>query len=195
MDNGMTQIGAVHVPIYANQGLAEYEHILSHSDARIVIVSSKEFYDKIKEPAKNTPKIENIYCLDEIEGVKSWMEIIELGRKEKVNFKDKLVEIKNGIGDDELMSIIYTSGTTGLSKGVMLSHRNFVQNLLGTIDILPVEPEDKFLSFLPLCHVFERMVNYLVQYRGCAVYYAEVLKQWVIIYGKSIHRVLLQSQE
>jgi len=176
MDNGMTQIGAVHVPIYANQGLAEYEHILSHSDARIVIVSSKEFYDKIKEPAKNTPKIENIYCLDEIEGVKSWMEIIELGRKEKVNFKDKLVEIKNGIGDDELMSIIYTSGTTGLSKGVMLSHRNFVQNLLGTIDILPVEPEDKFLSFLPLCHVFERMVNYLVQYRGCAVYYAESIE-------------------
>jgi len=176
MDNGMTQIGAVHVPIYANQGLVEYEHILSHSDARIIIVSSKEFYDKIKEPAKNTPKIENIYCLDEIEGVKSWMEIIELGRKEAENLKDKLIEIKTGISEDELMSIIYTSGTTGLSKGVMLSHKNFVQNVLGTIDILPVLPEDKFLSFLPLCHVFERMVNYLVQYRGCSVFYAESIE-------------------
>ena len=176
MDNGMTQIGAVHVPIYANQGLAEYEHILSHSDARIVIVSSKEFYEKIKEPAKNAPKIENIFCLDEIEGVKNWMEIVDMGRKEAATFKDKLIEIKDSIGEEELMSIIYTSGTTGLSKGVMLSHKNFVQNLLGTIDILPVEPEDKFLSFLPLCHVFERMVNYLVQYRGCAVYYAESIE-------------------
>lgn len=173
MDNGMTQIGVVHVPIYANQGLAEYEHILTHSDARIIMVSSKEFYDKIEGPAKKAPKIENIYCLDEIAGVKSWMEIIDLGRKEAENLKDKLIEIKDGIGEDELMSIIYTSGTTGLSKGVMLSHRNFVQNLLGTIKILPVLPEDKFLSFLPLCHVFERMVNYLVQYRGCGVYYAE----------------------
>lgn len=173
MDNGMTQIGVVHVPIYANQGPAEYEHILTHSDARIVIVSSKEFYEKIKTPAKKISKIENIYCIDEIKGVKSWMEIVELGRKEAGNLKEKLVEIKAGINEDELMSIIYTSGTTGLSKGVMLNHKNFIQNVLATIKILPVQPEDKFLSFLPLCHVFERMVNYLVQYRGCGVYYAE----------------------
>lgn len=173
MDNGMTQIGVVHVPIYANQGPAEYKHILTHSDARIVIVSSKEFYEKIKTPAKKISKIENIYCIDEIKGVKSWMEIVELGRKEAGNLKKKLVEIKAGINEDELMSIIYTSGTTGLSKGVMLNHKNFIQNVLATIKILPVQPEDKFLSFLPLCHVFERMVNYLVQYRGCGVYYAE----------------------
>jgi len=173
MDNGMTQIGVVHVPIYANQGAAEYEHILSHSDARIVVVSSKEFYEKIEKPAKEISKIENIYCIDEVKGVKSWLEIVELGRKEATNLKEKLDEIKNGINEDELMSIIYTSGTTGLSKGVMLSHKNFIQNVLATIEILPVNPEDRFLSFLPLCHVFERMVNYLVQYRGCGVYYAE----------------------
>jgi len=173
MDNGMTQVGVVHVPIYANQGPAEYEHILTHSDAKIVVVSSKDFYDKIIEPSKKAPKLEEIYCIDEIDGVKSWMEIVELGRKEAGKLKDKLKEIKASISEDDLMSIIYTSGTTGLSKGVMLSHKNFVQNVIGTIKVLPVEPEDKFLSFLPLCHVFERMVNYLVQHRGCGVYYAE----------------------
>jgi len=173
MDNGMTQVGVVHVPIYANQGSAEYEHILTHSDAKIVIVSSKDFYDKIIEPSKKAPKLEAIYCLDEISGVKNWMEIIDLGRKEADKFKDKVDEIKASISEEDLMSIIYTSGTTGLSKGVMLSHKNFVQNVIGTINVLPVDPEDKFLSFLPLCHVFERMVNYLVQHRGCGVYYAE----------------------
>lgn len=173
MDHGMTQLGVVHVPIYANQGAAEYEHILTHSDAKIVIVSSDDFYNKILEPSKKAPKLETIYCLDEVKGVKSWMEIVDLGRKEATNLKKKLDEIKSGISEEDLMSIIYTSGTTGLSKGVMLSHKNFVQNVLGTIAVLPVEPEDIFLSFLPLCHVFERMVNYLVQYRGCGVYYAE----------------------
>jgi long-chain acyl-CoA synthetase len=173
MDNGMSQIGVVHVPIYANQGRAEYEHILNHSDARIVVVSSIEFYEKISKPVKSAKNVEKIYSLDHVEGVSNWMEIIELGKKESEKYADQLIEIKEGIDEDDLMSIIYTSGTTGLSKGVMLSHKNFVQNVLATIELLPVKPEDRFLSFLPLCHVFERMVNYLVQYRGCSVYYAE----------------------
>lgn len=173
MDNGMAQIGVIHVPIYPNQGIAEYNHILTHSDARIVVASSQEYYDKIKDPAKNTSNIEKVYSIDEIEGVTNWMDIIELGRKKENVLEEKLTSIKASITDDELMSIIYTSGTTGLSKGVMLSHRNFIQNVLATIEILPLKPEDKFLSFLPLCHVLERMVNYLLQYRGCAIYYAE----------------------
>lgn len=173
VDNGMSQIGVVHVPIYANQGFDEYVHILNHSDARMIIISSKDFFEKIDKPSRKAPKIKDIYSFDNIKGVPSWMEIIELGRKEKSKFEAKLKEIKESISEDDLMSIIYTSGTTGLSKGVMLSHKNFVQNVLATIEILPVEPDGKFLSFLPLCHVFERMVNYLVQYRGCGIYYAE----------------------
>jgi long-chain acyl-CoA synthetase len=101
------------------------------------------------------------------------MEIIELGKSNAEKYKDELINIRNGINEDDMMSIIYTSGTTGLSKGVMLSHRNFISNVKATIHILPVGPEGKFVSFLPLCHVFERMLNYLLQYRGCAVYYAE----------------------
>ena len=176
IDMGMTQIGAVHVPIYANLGPVEYDHILTHSDARIVIASYSEFYDKIKASAEEAKNVEKVYSIDPISGVPSWMEIIDLGKKNESKFKNKLVEIKENIDENELMSIIYTSGTTGLSKGVMLSHRNFMSNVHGTIDRLPVDSSGKFLSFLPLCHVFERMVNYLLHVRGVAVYYAESIE-------------------
>jgi len=173
VDAGMTQVGVVHVPIYPNQGPDEYVHILNHSDARIMIVSFQEFYDRIKEALKKAPNIEKVYSFDKINGVATWMEIVEKGKANAKKYKDELKKIKAGISPKELMSIIYTSGTTGLSKGVMLSHENFVSNVMGSYPVLPVAPEGIFLSFLPLCHVFERMVNYLVQYKGCGVYYAE----------------------
>ncbi|HDO26729.1 MAG TPA: long-chain fatty acid--CoA ligase [Bacteroidetes bacterium] len=173
VDAGMTQVGVVHVPIYPNQGKEEYIHILSHSDARMVIVSFQEYYDRIKGPLKKAPNIEKVYSFDKIKGMADWMEIIEKGKANADKFKDKLEKIKAGIKPDDLMSIIYTSGTTGLSKGVMLSHNNFISNVIGSYPVLPVAPEGIFLSFLPLCHVFERMVNYLIQYRGCGIYYAE----------------------
>lgn len=176
IDMGMTQVGVVHVPIYPNLGAKEYEHILSHSDAKIVIASSTEYYDKIKTPAGVSKNIEKVYSFDQIEGIASWMGIIELGKSNAIKYKDELTTIKSGISEDEMMSIIYTSGTTGLSKGVMLSHKNFISNVKGTIDILPVGPDGKFISFLPLCHVFERMLNYLLQYQGCAIYYAESIE-------------------
>ena len=173
VDAGMTQVGGVHVPVYPNQGVEEYEHILKHSDARIIIVSFQEYYDRIKDPLKKAPNIEKVYSFDKVDGATDWMEIIETGKANAEKYKDQLAEIKAGIKADDLMSIIYTSGTTGLSKGVMLSHKNFVSNVKGAYPVLPVAQEGIFLSFLPLCHVFERMVNYLVQYRGCGVYYAE----------------------
>lgn len=176
IDMGMTQVGVVHVPIYPNLGAKEYEHIFSHSDAKIVIASSTEYYDKIKTPAGVSKNIEKVYSFDQIEGIASWMGIIELGKSNAIKYKDELTTIKSGISEDEMMSIIYTSGTTGLSKGVMLSHKNFISNVKGTIDILPVGPDGKFISFLPLCHVFERMLNYLLQYQGCAIYYAESIE-------------------
>ncbi len=176
IDMGMTQVGVVHVPIYPNLGNKEYEHILTHSDAKIVITASSDYYEKIKKPAAKAKNVEKIYSFDPIDGVASWMEIIELGKANAEKFKDEVTKIKKGIGEDDMMSIIYTSGTTGLSKGVMLSHKNFISNVMGTIDVLPVGADGKFISFLPLCHVFERMVNYLLQYRGCAVYYAESIE-------------------
>lgn len=176
MDMGMTQIGCVHVPVYANLGYDEYSHILTHSDARLIILSGKEFYDKIKKPAADSKNIEGIYSFDKVKGAKPWTDIIDKGKENAEKLKDELVKIKESIAEDDLMSIIYTSGTTGLSKGVMLSHKNFMTNVMGSIDRLPVPSTGKFLSFLPLCHVFERMVNYLLHYRGVAVYYAESIE-------------------
>lgn len=173
VDMGMTQVGVVHVPIYPNLGGSEYEHILTHSDAKFVIAASSDYHDKVAGSAAKAKNVENIYSFDPIEGVASWMDIIDLGKANAEKFEDKLKNIKSNISENDMMSIIYTSGTTGLSKGVMLSHKNFMANVMGSIDVLPVGPDGKFISFLPLCHVFERMVNYLLQYRGCAVYYAE----------------------
>lgn len=171
IDMGMIQIGLVHVPVYPNLEYKEYEHIFNHSNAKIMIVSSKEYYDKIISIAKKTVSVEKIYTIDRVNGVPNWIEFIELGKKKQD--PKTLNKIKSSIKSDDLMSIIYTSGTTGPAKGVMLSHRNFISNIEATIDILPVESKDRFLSFLPLCHVFERMVNYFFQYKGIAIYYAE----------------------
>jgi long-chain acyl-CoA synthetase len=174
LDMGMSQAGVVHVPVYANLGKTEYEHILTHSDAKMVIVSSKEFYDKIKPLVKKAPNILNLYTIDQVAGAPNWDKLLKLGSENQD--PGKLEEIKNSIDQDDLMSIIYTSGTTARSKGVMLSHRNFISNVLGTTNILPVDDKDRFLSFLPLCHVLERMVNYLVQNKGTSVYYAESIE-------------------
>ncbi len=172
-DMGMGQIGVVHVPVYPNIGPREHRYVLEHSEARMVIVSSKEFYDKIKPLAAEVPKIENIYSYDKISGVPHWSEIVELGKKNKEKFEKKLPQIKESISKDDLLSIIYTSGTTGRAKGVMLTHYNFMSNVMAAAPLQPVEAGERWLSFLPLCHVLERMVNYSVQALGLEVYYAE----------------------
>ena len=112
MDMGMSQIGCVHVPVYANLGHNEYKHILTHSDARLIMLSYQEFYDKIKDPAAESKNIEGIYSFDPIDGVNSWMDIINLGKENEETYKDVLTKIKDGIEPDDLLSIIYTSGST-----------------------------------------------------------------------------------
>ncbi len=172
-DMGMGQIGVVHVPVYPNMSDDDHSFVIDHSDARMVIVSSREYYQKIAPLVKNIPKVEKIYTYDKVPGASHWMEIIELGRKNRDKYEKKLPEIKDSIDKDDLLSIIYTSGTTGRPKGVMLSHYNFMSNVTATQPIIPVDYGDSFLSFLPMCHVFERMVNYLVQSKGLKVYYVE----------------------
>jgi len=172
-DMGMGQIGVVHVPVYPNIGSKEHRYILEHSEARMVIVSSQEYYDKINPHLSEIPKIEAIYSYDKLEGVLHWSEILELGKKNKAKYEKELPKIKANVSKDDLLSIIYTSGTTGLSKGVMLTHNNLMSNVMDTRGLLPVAAGDRWLSFLPMCHVLERMVNYLVQGLGLDVYYVE----------------------
>jgi long-chain acyl-CoA synthetase len=172
-DMGMGQLGVVHVPVYPNMGVIEYKYILEHSDSRIVIAGRIEHYEKIKIAAEETANVKKVYSFDKLDGVAHWEEIVELGKQNKDKYWDELVKIRESIDPDALMTIIYTSGTTGRSKGVMLSQNNLVANVQGTKDIFPITAGDKYLSFLPLCHVLERMVNYLVLYQGATVYYSE----------------------
>ena len=175
VDMGMSMTGVVHVPIYPTIGEDEYKYILDHCDAKILIVSDTALYEKLKPIADAIDSIEEVYTFDLIDDVNHWSDITDLGEKEKVKRKEELIQIKSSITPDDVVSIIYTSGTTGMPKGVMLSHRNFMSNVAGTELNFDLTIADKALSFLPLCHVFERMVNYLYQYKGCSVYYAENL--------------------
>lgn len=175
VDMGMAMIGVVHVPVYPTIGDEEFRHILNHSDAKILIVSDRSFYDKLKPIVDEIQQIEVIYTFNYYEDLPHWSEITDLGEKNRVANKSTLAAIRDAITPDEVVSIIYTSGTTGLPKGVMLTHRNFVSNVKECAVLFPLNREDRVLSFLPLCHVFERMVNYLFQYKACTIYYAENL--------------------
>ncbi len=176
LDMGMSQIGVVHVPLYPNIGPREYEYIVDHSEASLIVVSSEEYYLKLKDAAAKTDKIKAIYSFDPVNGCDDWNIIIDAGKKNADSLAEELDQRREEILEDDMLTMIYTSGTTGLSKGVMLSHKNLISNVMATCKIIPVTSTDKMISFLPLCHVFERMVNYLIQYKGCSIYYAESIE-------------------
>ncbi|OQY03121.1 MAG: long-chain fatty acid--CoA ligase [Bacteroidetes bacterium 4572_117] len=173
IDLGMALIGVVHVPLYTSLSADEYENILKHSDSRFVFISDKKLLKTLKPVTEKIASVESIYSFDLIENEKHWSEIVALGKKSEVYYKDELEEIKTNIKPDDFASLIYTSGTTGTSKGVMLSHRNMVENFLAAADVFAMKTEQKYLSILPLCHVGGRMGNYQTQHSGCSIYYAE----------------------
>jgi len=173
IDMGMAMIGVVHVPLYTSLSANEYGDILKHSDSKFVFISDSKLLKKLKPVIDELSSIEGIYTFDDIEGEKNWKEIVSLGKKSAVYYKNEVEKIKTEIKPDDFASLIYTSGTTGTSKGVMLSHTNMVRNFLAAADIFGMKPEQKYLSILPLCHVGGRMGNYQTQYSGCSIYYAE----------------------
>lgn len=174
-DLGMTQIGIIHIPIYPTISDEDHKYILEHSDCEILIVSDKVTYKKMLPLINETNKIKLIISLTEIPDVLNWNEVIEKGKQNFDKYKQYITEIRSSILPDDLATIIYTSGTTGNPKGVMLSHSNLVSNFLACSKLLPLEFGHKVLSFLPLCHVYERMMNYSYQFKGISIYYAENL--------------------
>ncbi len=174
IDFGMSQIGCVHVNVYPTISETEYRHILSHSDAKILIVANSELYEKLKPVFDDTDNLKEIYTIDEVEGVKNWKEIGQLGITKEKELRSLLEKRRDDVQPDDLLTLIYTSGTTGLSKGVMLTHKNVVSNLLMVFRFTDyLKPGDKALSFLPLSHVLERTGNYFWQAKGLRIYYAE----------------------
>ncbi len=175
MDLGMAQIGIIHVPIYPTIGSEEYDYILNHAQVKAVLFSTQLIWNKIKTIVEEQKSIKKIYSFNEVEGISSWKEIVNEGKKNETKFPDQVNEIKAGIDTHDMVTLIYTSGTTGNPKGVMLSHNNLVTNFISTSKAHGLGHEHRTLSFLPLCHVYERMMNYHFQYKGISIYYAENL--------------------
>jgi len=173
IDMGILQTGAIHVPIYPTICESDYQYILNHAEVKYVFVAGKELLRKIEHILPDIPTLKGLYTFKEHEGVKHLSELLELGKQNPV--AKKLESIKAGIKPNEMATLIYTSGTTGNPKGVMLSHNNIISNFLAVSKIPPVGEEGKSISYLPLCHVYERMLNYLFQYLGISIYYAENL--------------------
>ena len=171
VDMAILQIGAIHVPIYPTISETDYKHILGHAGVKFVFVSGNELLRKIKHILPDVPSIEGIYTYKDLQEYKHLNDLIELGKQNQD--PEKLEKLKTSIKPDDVATIIYTSGTTGTQKGVMLTHNNLVSNFLATAYIPPFGEKHKAVSYLPLCHVYERMLNYLYQYLGISVYYAE----------------------
>ena len=172
-DNSVLQIGAVTVPIYPTISKSEFQYVLNHSESKICFVSDKDIFDKVNQ-IKNKTKLEKIYSFEEFENCKNWNLLFENDNK---SLKGELISRMNNVLPDDLATIIYTSGTTGIPKGVMLTHRNIVSNILSASKRLPsMENKNKALSFLPLCHIFERIIIYMYYYSRVEIYFAESLE-------------------
>jgi long-chain acyl-CoA synthetase len=173
VDMAISMTGAVHVPLFTSLSSEDYRYILNHSEAKLIFVSDLSLYRVIRQAIGHEKANEMVYSFDEIENVKNLKDIIKIGEQSVIFFKDELEQIKKSIVENDFVSLIYTSGTTGEPKGVMLSHRNLVQNFLAAAGIFKMGPQDKYLSILPLCHVGGRLGNYQTQYSGSSLYYAE----------------------
>ncbi len=174
-DIGILQTGAQNVPIYPTISKEDYEYVLNHSEATYCFVSDTTIVEKLNQIKGNT-KLKAVYTFDDIEGETSWNEVLELG-KDPSN-QDEVDARKDAVKPEDLATLIYTSGTTGKPKGVMLSHNNIVSNVLSSSKRVPVDHGQGIsLSFLPVCHIFERMILYLYQFCGISIYFAESIEK------------------
>jgi long-chain acyl-CoA synthetase len=171
VDMGIQQVGAIHVPIYPTISESDYKYILEHAEVKVIFVTGREIYRKIEHLVGDLKGLLGVYSFKETDGVKHLDELISLGKENTEPLQ--INAIKESIKPDDLATIIYTSGTTGNPKGVMLTHYNIISNIKAVKHIPPVGEEGRALSYLPLCHIYERMLVYLYQYVGISVYYAE----------------------
>jgi long-chain acyl-CoA synthetase len=170
MDLGMLQVGAVHVPLYPTITDQEYRYILEHAFVKWVVVSDVALYRRIAPIAAEFPAIRGIYTFDRVDGARHWTDVQQSPRGE---LSDTLAQRRAAIRRQDTATIIYTSGTTGFPKGVMLSHDNIISNTLAAAERVPCKAGDRALSFLPLNHIYERMLTYMMIYSSIGIHYAE----------------------
>lgn len=173
VDLGILQTGAVNVPVYPTITEHEYKFIFNDAEIKYVFVSDKNLAKKISTIKTDVPSLKDIFTFEEVDGFTSFNKFLELGNGGDIAEVEKL---KAAVKPESLATIIYTSGTTGNPKGVMLSHNNIVSNIKAVLPVLPLNENMRVLSFLPLCHIFERVVVYVYMVKGVSVYYAESME-------------------
>ena len=172
LDMALHQLGAIHVSIYPTISESDYEYILNHAEVKMVFVSGWDLLRKIQNIIDRIPALKGqVYTFRNLRGYKHLNEVIELGIANPS--PQYLEEIKDSITPDDVVTLIYTSGTTGNPKGVMLTHANILNNVKAVLPIIPIRDNSRCLSYLPLCHVYERMMIYTWQYLGISIYYTE----------------------
>ncbi|MDO4225845.1 MAG: AMP-binding protein, partial [Bergeyella zoohelcum] len=180
MDFGILQIGAVTVPVYPTISGEDYVYIFNDAEVKYCFVSDKNLLDKVLSIKDRVPSLESIFTFDTIEGAANWQEVMDFGDDSATQYE--VESLAKAINPYDLATIIYTSGTTGKPKGVMLSHDNIVSNIIATTPIVPFKKglartDTRYLSFLPICHVFERLLFYLFQSNGFSIYFAESIEK------------------
>ncbi|CAD7812747.1 Long-chain-fatty-acid--CoA ligase FadD15 [Chryseobacterium aquaeductus] len=180
MDFGLSQIGVVSVPVYPSISPEDYEFIFNNAEIKYCFVSDKELLAKVMKIKHNVASLQGVFTFDQITGAANWKEILDLGEDDSTQIE--VEDLSKAINTQDLATLIYTSGTTGKPKGVMLTHENIVSNVLGSYPRIPKKKsldykDTRVLSFLPICHIFERMLFYLFQYNGFSIYFAESIEK------------------
>ena len=170
MDIAIQQVGAIVVPLYPNISENDYKYILNDASIKLIVVGNAELSQKIQNIKSEVPSLQHLFSFDSVEGVTNWSAIHERSNETEV---ETVKERMNLVKSHDLATIIYTSGTTGNPKGVMLSHHNILSNVDGCQEPIPADNTSRVLTFLPVCHIYERMLHYLYIYLGCSIHFAE----------------------
>ena len=173
LDLATQQIGVILVPLYPTIHVNDLEFVLNDAQVKAVFVNDEELFHKVQSVRNKVPSIREVYSFEHVNGAPHWKELLSLGKQEHYQ---QLSTAASKINNEDLFTIIYTSGTTGVPKGVMLSHRNILSNVMSCIPVFPPGNNQKALSFLPLNHIFERMVTYVYLFKGASIFYAESLE-------------------
>ena len=177
VDMALAMTGAIHVPVYPTISNEEYRYIFTHAETRFLFISDEKLYNKLNPMVEEITTLEQVFTFNKIPGATNIDHLYQLGETNEKSLMPVLIASKESITDQEMVTMIYTSGTTGIPKGVMLSHRNLVSNFTTHAKNFDLGLAHKSISFLPLCHIFERIVNYNFLYNGIGIYYVETLAQ------------------